>query len=518
MQAASAIHAYAPEIRVNSASNEAVISGAVNLDNYDAVVWILGEESTANDTFNATEQTKVTTYLAGGGKLFVSGAEIGFDLEAQGGGGAFFNNTLKSDYVADDAGTYSVVAAAGSIFTGLSFSFDNGAQFYNVDTPDRINPLGGSAAALNYSSGVGAAGVHYTDAVNGSQLVVFGFPFETITTAANRTAVMGRIIDFFSLTELPSEIEVVLDNDDGAAVYSETGMWETSGIAGYNGLTFRFASVGSSSTAQWRFTAPFAGNAEVSVQYRASASRATSAVYEINTGDGVETASTNQTINSFTWVPLGAYFFQPGERTITLNALLSSGGSVVNADAVRVILTAGTAPDDADFNADGDVDGADFLTWQRGLGGPGDLADGDANGDNLVDGEDLTVWQAQFGEPMQAPSAVANAASFSAAGSEAALESSRADKISLAQFDLSLRDSRPAVKAAIREERRADAIGMLSASSRASDAVDSVTESPALSFFRRRLLGRETPASDERELFDDAIDRLSDWSWRDGPG
>lgn len=52
---------------------------------------------------------------------------------------------------------------------------------------------------------------------------------------------------------------------------------------------------------------------------------------------------------------------------------------------------------DADFDQDGDVDGADFLTWQRGLGGPGDQADGDANGDNQVTSADLAIWRSRFG-------------------------------------------------------------------------------------------------------------------------
>lgn len=54
---------------------------------------------------------------------------------------------------------------------------------------------------------------------------------------------------------------------------------------------------------------------------------------------------------------------------------------------------------DADFDQDGDVDGADFLKWQRGFGLGTTLAEGDANGDNLVDGDDLTVWRNQFGRP-----------------------------------------------------------------------------------------------------------------------
>lgn len=515
VQTANAIHAHAPDIRVNSTSNEAVISGAVSLGNYDAVIWILGEESTATDTFNTTEQTKVSTYLAGGGKLFVSGAELGFDLDAQGGGAAFFNDTLKSDYVADDAGTYNVVAAGGSIFTGLSFAFDNGALFYNVDTPDRISPLGGATAALNYSSGSGAAGIQYTDVGTGSQLVVFGFPFETITTAANRTAVMGRIVDYFGLTEAPTEIDAVLDNDDGAAVYTETGPWETSGLTGYNGLTFRFATVGAAATAQWKFTAPFAGPAEVFVQYRSTASRATSTVYEIETGAGVETATVDQTVNGFTWVSLGTYFFEAGQRTVTLDAQASSGGNAVNADAVRIVLT--TAPVlNADFNGDGVADGQDFLTWQRGLGTTGaTLEQGDANDDGNVDGADLAVWQDQFGEP--AAVGAASGAAFAGAESGDTLAApSGGGLISLAQNEQFSRQGAVRKPAWVREDVWMEAYGLPQAGrvdvAVRAQAFASVPDSAA--YLGARIVAR-VESVDAAELTDQAIGGLSDWSWRD---
>jgi hypothetical protein len=59
-------------------------------------------------------------------------------------------------------------------------------------------------------------------------------------------------------------------------------------------------------------------------------------------------------------------------------------------DAVIQIAT-------ADFNQDGDVDGDDFLTWQRGLGIGSTLPEGDANGDGEVDAGDLAAWRFQFG-------------------------------------------------------------------------------------------------------------------------
>ena len=55
--------------------------------------------------------------------------------------------------------------------------------------------------------------------------------------------------------------------------------------------------------------------------------------------------------------------------------------------------------DSADFDGDGDVDGRDFLIWQRGfsLVGQEDNSNGDANHDGTVDAEDLAVFQTQYG-------------------------------------------------------------------------------------------------------------------------
>jgi hypothetical protein len=50
-----------------------------------------------------------------------------------------------------------------------------------------------------------------------------------------------------------------------------------------------------------------------------------------------------------------------------------------------------------DFDEDDDVDGADFLIWQRGVDNGTTLAEGDANGNEQVDGIDLMIWQSAFG-------------------------------------------------------------------------------------------------------------------------
>lgn len=52
---------------------------------------------------------------------------------------------------------------------------------------------------------------------------------------------------------------------------------------------------------------------------------------------------------------------------------------------------------DADFDADRDVDGADFLVWQRGLGVGGSQPDGDADYSGVVNATDLRAWRNQSG-------------------------------------------------------------------------------------------------------------------------
>lgn len=78
-----------------------------------------------------------------------------------------------------------------------------------------------------------------------------------------------------------------------------------------------------------------------------------------------------------------------------------------------------TAVADADFNDDGEVDGADLLVWQVGLGAKSGatLADGDANGDGAVNDLDLAVWQSQFppAEAQVAAGAVPEAGSLTLA-------------------------------------------------------------------------------------------------------
>jgi N-acetylmuramoyl-L-alanine amidase len=177
----------------DSAVNEAVGDGDLDLGQYRIVDWILGEESTVDRTFDPAEQAIVAGYLEGGGGLFVSGAEIGWDLATQANGQLFFQTYLGADMVGDDAGSYVVVPTSAGIFAGLgTIPF---REAYDVDYPDQLAPRAGSLAALDYLGGAGGVAAVQYEAGGCRRVVYFGFPFETIDPLW-RSAVMGRVLAF----------------------------------------------------------------------------------------------------------------------------------------------------------------------------------------------------------------------------------------------------------------------------------------------------------------------------------
>jgi hypothetical protein len=97
-----------------------------------------------------------------------------------------------------------------------------------------------------------------------------------------------------------------------------------------------------------------------------------------------------------------------GESYLAANSQLAAGGvlNLGNAfslgDPQDLIFNYGqaTSSRQADFDVDGDVDGSDFLQWQRGLGSQGagvTAASGNANTDLTVNGDDLGIWRDEFG-------------------------------------------------------------------------------------------------------------------------
>lgn len=186
---------------VASCSNEAVIEGDVLLSSFDAVIWYVGRESWKDETFSYAEQVLIQNYLDSGGKLLVTGSEIGWDLAAQNIGNkhandlAFLQNYLRTQYAGDDAGTDNLLAGSGVLSGVGAFSLDNGLQgSYKNLFPDFYNPINGSTCVQQYSVSSRCAILYFSGAY---KLFHMGYPFEIIVGSSNRAQLMSKILQSF---------------------------------------------------------------------------------------------------------------------------------------------------------------------------------------------------------------------------------------------------------------------------------------------------------------------------------
>jgi len=184
-------------------ANDAVLDGSVRLEDYEAVVWLLGDESSNDETFTSAEQALVTAYLQGGGQLIVSGSEIAYDLGRISGptaaDRAFLHEYLKTAYAGDDAEVYTIEGVPGSPFESMVFRYGVAAEGapYEEDWPDFFTPINGSGVMLRYGDQAGpVAGLAFRGLFPGGTapgaVIVLGFPFETIVSRADRDTLMRR--------------------------------------------------------------------------------------------------------------------------------------------------------------------------------------------------------------------------------------------------------------------------------------------------------------------------------------
>ena len=196
-----------------SSSDEAVMDGNLELSNYSLLDLILGEEkevpgpkaSSPRDfrSFPRSIQDQLTAYTKMGGNMFISGAYVGFDLFDNGNDSLdmkFGEEVLKYRFRTDHAvksGKLALVKA--SIFHSddtqdLEFNTSFHPTLYKVESPDAIEPVGEEAfTILRYSENNTSAAIA---AVGESNLVILGFPFESIVSEQNRNGVMKSVLKF----------------------------------------------------------------------------------------------------------------------------------------------------------------------------------------------------------------------------------------------------------------------------------------------------------------------------------
>jgi hypothetical protein len=184
---------------------------------HNVVVWLTGDAS--QDTLTSTDRSNLAAYLDGGGKLLLSGQDIGQDI----GSTAFYRDYLHAAVIDDDAGLSGLIGEDILGGIGVTLAGIDGAD--NQTSPSRIGLWDGAVGVFRYETpGSPAwAGLRWE---GDYQVVYFAFGFEGIGdlgAATFRFEIMKKLFAWFD--ELPCQGDIDFDQDvdvDDFALFADS--------------------------------------------------------------------------------------------------------------------------------------------------------------------------------------------------------------------------------------------------------------------------------------------------------
>lgn len=159
---------------------------------FDIVIWAQGLQY---PTLTASDRDAITTYLSGGGNLFLSGQDIGWELSHIN-QFSWMQNTLHTFFFNDVASDMTLGGVTGNqISDGIDLTLGGGDGADNQDSPSALYPADGTCAGI-WSYTPDEWGAVRVD-TGTYRLVYFGFGFEGIDNEQDRFLVMHRVLNWF---------------------------------------------------------------------------------------------------------------------------------------------------------------------------------------------------------------------------------------------------------------------------------------------------------------------------------
>jgi len=168
------------------------------------VIWFTGCDWLT--TLKQKERDAIQQFLNNGGKLFITGQDIGYNI----GSTPFYQNVLRARYVQDNIRLYNIdgisIDDLSGQFSDIVITGGDGA--FNQYWPSEIDPQSGASVIFLYDptggsgkrNSSGAAGIKYYDSSTGGAFVYLSFGFEAINNrdgySNGRKWVLKKILEW----------------------------------------------------------------------------------------------------------------------------------------------------------------------------------------------------------------------------------------------------------------------------------------------------------------------------------
>ena len=160
--------------------------------NYDVLIWNAGLTTPSLD---ADDKIFVGDFLDAGGALFLSGQDVGWDLNDANPDPVWYQTYLHATWIRDDTNIMYLDGLMGDPVTGgMALHIDGGDGASNQEYPDEIAAADNDATEIFFYQGDGCGAVRSLDSLTRARVVYLGFGFEGIDNAQDRSDLLVNAI------------------------------------------------------------------------------------------------------------------------------------------------------------------------------------------------------------------------------------------------------------------------------------------------------------------------------------
>jgi len=171
-----------------------------DLNAAEFVIWFTGDYF---PTLEAYDQDVLSSFLDGGGDLFITGQDIGYALcyvnsgEYSASSQLFYESYLGADWIMPSSNIPGLSGRSGDAVTdGFTVSIEGGDGADNQTYPDVIDSIAPARVIFDYQGdSLKHGGVRQE--IGSSRVVYLSFGFEAISSVEDRAALVTRIVNYF---------------------------------------------------------------------------------------------------------------------------------------------------------------------------------------------------------------------------------------------------------------------------------------------------------------------------------
>lgn len=196
---------------------------------FDILIWNVGW---AFPSLDEEDRAFLETYIDAGGNLFLSGQDIGWDLNESSNNVdiSFYNNYLHADYISDDVNWYDLQGLDDDpVSNDLNLHIEGGDGANNQDYPSHIAAYDDSAVEILFYTNNGNPGaIRAVHPGSNARIVYFAFGFEAVDNPDDRSQALGQVMGWlqggignfvpivsgsdYDLLAANTELEITLEN------------------------------------------------------------------------------------------------------------------------------------------------------------------------------------------------------------------------------------------------------------------------------------------------------------------